>query len=193
MMSASQEIHHSPLFRVRCLGLACILIAAGSASAADPGNLNATEKEQASLRVSALPAVAPEVVPDRYASASAGPNSAQANQRAESAGAFFLVGLSVGMASGIGLFFLHLKRRETRFARHDAADYLFDDWPVRPGFGERSSSRRLPGAHGSEVGTGDFYGRGKKSDTDSDNADEMIEQREPWERSVDWWKGDSNE
>ncbi len=177
MMSASQKIHHSPFFRVRVLGLACILIAAGSASAAEPGNLNTTEKEPASV----VPAVPLEVVPDRYASASADPYPAPANQRAESAGAFFLVGLIVGMASGIGMFFLHLKRRETRYARHDAADYLFDDWPARPGFGE-SRSQRSRGA-----GANDYNA------TDAESSDEMIEQREPWERSVDWWKGDPNE
>ena len=69
------------------------------------------------------------------------------------------------------MFFLHLKRREMRCARQRFDDVWIDDWSG--GSGEGMS---LPPA----------------SSPESPQGDEMIEQREPWERSVDWWK-DSEE
>ena len=105
--------------------------------------------------------------------------------RAESVGTVFMLGLIFGMVSGVGLFFLYLRRQQARHVRHDPSDYLFEDWPNRPArglregsFGNGNGNRQSPPP---SPATEDFCG---------DGNDEMIEQPEPWERSVDWWKGD---
>jgi hypothetical protein len=86
---------------------------------------------------------------------------------AEDAGAIFMVGLILGMVAGITLFFAHLRRREARLARFEDDGLMLDNWPSQPSGAPNSTSL---------------------SSTDPSASDEMIEQREPWERSVDWWK-----
>ena len=120
----------------------------------------------------------PEVVDEKIA----------ALQRAESAGTVFLLGLIFGMVSGVALFFLYLRRQQNKHARRDSSDYLFDDWPNRPArglrggsFGSGRQNKQLPPPN---TTAGDFP---------SEDSDEMIEQPEPWERSVDWWKGEPEE
>lgn len=120
----------------------------------------------------------PEVVNEKVA----------ALKRAENVGTVFMLGLIFGMVSGVGLFFLYLRRQEARHSRHDPSAYLFEDWPNRPArglrdgsFGTDNGNRQLPPP---STAGGDFG---------ADGQDEMIEQPEPWERSVDWWKGEPEE
>ena len=121
---------------------------------------------------------APQVVNGDMASA----------HRAESIGTVFLLGLILGMISGVGLFFLYLRRQQNKHARHDPSEYLFEDWPNRPARGLRDGhfgrGRRSNGFPPSTSAEEDFH---------TDHGDEMIEQPEPWERSVDWWKGEPEE
>ena len=90
--------------------------------------------------------------------------------RAESAAAMFMVGLVSGMVGGIGLFFIHLRRREKRLARFSLDEMMLDNWP--PSSESPSWSPPSP----------------TTSPWDSEPSDEMIEKSDPWERSVDWWK-----
>lgn len=89
---------------------------------------------------------------------------------AESAGAMFMIGLVVGMVSGITLFFVHLRRREKRLARFSLDDMMLDNWPPATDASSWSSPASTT------------------SPWDSEPGDEMIEKSDPWERSVDWWK-----
>jgi hypothetical protein len=125
---------------------------------------------QAVRAVEVRPAL-PQVVAEKNAAA----------ERAENAATVFMLGLIFGMVSGIALFFLYVRRQENRYARHAATDYLFEDWPNRPARGLRNSNGD---SQRSSSGSAAMDSPGEEQ------GDEMIEQPEPWERSVDWWKGD---
>lgn len=94
---------------------------------------------------------------------------------ADSALAMFLLGLAVGVPSGIGLFFGYLMLREKRHAAEpDELDVFLesleneeDPWtpPAKGGFGfDRDTAFR-------EV-----------------SEEEPIESLDPWERPADWWR-----
>jgi len=95
----------------------------------------------------------------------------QVSNHAENASAMFMVGLVVGMVSGITLFFVHLRRREKRLERFRFDETMLDSWPApatdAPSWQSPSSTT---------------------SPWDPESNDEMIEKSDPWERSVDWWK-----
>lgn len=91
---------------------------------------------------------------------------------ADSALAVFLLGLAVGVPTGIGLFFAYLMMRERRETEQDRqvedlmASLEEGETPNSPWNG--SASRR------------DF-----RQTTDAESAEE---QKDPWERPSDWWR-----
>jgi hypothetical protein len=106
------------------------------------------------------------------ADVSAGPAERVA---ADSTLAMFLLGLAIGVPTGIGLFFGYLILRERRQAEQpDDLDLLFD-----------SLETEEEGPWTAPADTGFRFDR---DGAFRDAEEEPIETHEPWERPADWWR-----
>ena len=91
---------------------------------------------------------------------------------ADSAMAMFLIGLAVGMVSGVALFFAYLVMREKAETEQDREiDALLNAISQSDG-----ASRRV-------------WGRGEDREAHESLETEGGEEcRDPWERPADWWR-----
>ena len=94
---------------------------------------------------------------------------------ADSALAMFLLGLAIGVPTGIGLFFGYLILRERRqIEQPDELDSLLD---------ELDSADQDPWSTPADTGF-----RFDRDAAFRDAEEEPIETHDPWERPADWWR-----